>query len=101
LQWLYPKIFLVQLGDMGRRKSMKLFEKLHQAGIVVAESLSRDSIKAQLKIADRLGVKFSLILGQQEALDETIIIRDMQSGVQETVPQLKVVDEIKKRLAKK
>ncbi len=96
-----PKLFLVQLGDMGKKKCMKLFEMLHQAGIVTAESLSRDSIKAQLKIADRLQVKHSLILGQQEALDNTVIIRDMQSGVQETVPQTKVIDEIKKRLAKK
>jgi len=95
-----PKVFLVQLGVMGKKKSLKLFEKLHQAGINTAESLSRDSIKAQLKIADRLGVKFSLILGQQEALDKTVIIRDMQSGVQETVPQEKVIDELKKRLKK-
>jgi len=96
-----PKVFLVQLGDMGRKKSLKLFEALHEAGVVVAESFGRDSIKAQLKIADRLGVKFALILGQQEALDNTVIIRDMQSGVQETVPQEKVVEQVKKRLAKK
>jgi histidyl-tRNA synthetase len=96
----HPKVFLVQLGVMGKKKSLKLFEKLHQAGILTAESLSRDSIKAQLKIADRLGVKFSLILGQQEAMDGTIIIRDMQSGVQETVPQEKVVDQLKKRFRK-
>lgn len=95
-----PKIFLVQLGMMGKKKSLKLFETLRQAGIASAESLSRDSIKAQLKIADRLQVKFSLILGQQEALDGTVIIRDMQTGVQETVPQEKVVDELKKRLRK-
>ena len=62
--------------------------------------MSRDSIKAQMKIADKLGVKFALILGQQEALDETVIIRDMQSGVQETVPQEKVVEELKKRFRK-
>ncbi len=96
-----PKVFLVQLGDMGRRKSLKLFALLHEAGLVAAESLSRDSIKAQLKIADRLGVKYSLILGQQEALDSTIIIRDMQSGMQETVPQEKIIDQLKKRFAKK
>ncbi|MBU2036652.1 histidine--tRNA ligase [Patescibacteria group bacterium] len=94
------KVFLVQLGLMGKKKSLKLFEKLHQAGILAAESLSRDSIKAQMKIADKLGVKFALILGQQEALDGTVIIRDMQSGVQETVPQEKVVEELKKRFRK-
>lgn len=95
-----PKVFLVQLGVMGKKKSLKLFEKLYEAGITTAESLSRDSIKSQLKIADRLGVKFALILGQQEALDNTVIIRDMTSGVQETVPQDKIVEEIKKRLKK-
>lgn len=94
------KVFLVQLGAMGRKKSMKLFEKLHQAGILAAEAMSRDSIKAQMKMADKLGVKFALILGQQEALEGTVIIRDMQSGVQETVPQEKVVDELKKRFKK-
>lgn len=95
-----PKIFLVQLGVMGKKKSLKLFKNLNDAGILTAESLSRDSIKAQLKIADKLGVKFALILGQQEALDGTVIIRDMQSGVQEIVPQEKVVEELKKRLKK-
>lgn len=93
-----PKVFLVQLGDRGKKKSLKLFEELHQAGIVAAESFSRDSIKAQLKIADRLGVKFALILGQQEALDGTIIVRDMAAGSQETVPQDKIIEDIKRRL---
>ena len=96
-----PKVFLAQLGGRARKKSLKIFEKLNEAGIKTAESMSRDSIKVQLKIADKLGVLFSLILGQQEALDDTIIIRDMRSGVQETVPQKKVAEEIKKRLAKK
>jgi histidyl-tRNA synthetase len=95
-----PQIFLAQIGDLGKRKSLKLFEELRRAGILSAESLSRDSIKSQLKIADKLAVRFSLILGQKEALDETIIIRDMSSGVQEFVPIEKVIKELKKRLKK-
>jgi histidyl-tRNA synthetase len=95
-----PKVFLVQLGNAGKKKSLKLFENLRQAGISAAESLSRDSIKAQLKIADYLKVKLALILGQQEALEGTVIIRDMATGVQEVVLQEKAVDELKKRLKK-
>ncbi|OGZ35005.1 MAG: histidine--tRNA ligase [Candidatus Portnoybacteria bacterium RIFCSPHIGHO2_01_FULL_40_12b] len=95
-----PQVFLVQIGDLGKRKSLKLFEELRRTGLLVAESFSRDSIKSQLKTADKLGVKFSLILGQKEALDETIIIRDMSSGVQEIVPMEKVIKELKKRLKK-
>jgi len=96
-----PKVFLVQLGEMGQRKSLKLFDELHKAEIRVAESVSKPSIKSQLRIADKIGAKFSLILGQQEALDGSVIIRDMESGVQETVPKEKVINELKKRLAKK
>lgn len=95
-----PKVFLVQLGEMAKRKGLRLFEELTEAGIKSAEALSRDSITAQLKIANRLGVQFTLILGQQEALEGTVAIRDMQSGVQETVRQSEIINELKKRFKK-
>jgi len=97
----HPVIFLVQLGDLAKKKSLKLFEELRKSGLEVASSFSRDTIKAQLKTADKLKVRFSLILGQKEVLDETIIIRNMVSGIQETVPLVKVIKEIKKRLRSK
>lgn len=95
-----PHVFLVQLGDLARRKSLKLFEDLRQAGIKVAESLGRDSIKSQLRIADKEGVLISLILGQKEAINNTIILREMTTGFQETFPLEKIIQIIKKRLKK-
>jgi len=41
----------------------------------------------------------ALILGQEEVREETIIIRDMESGIQEVVMQDKLVLSIKKKLA--
>ncbi len=96
-----PRVFLVQLGDLAKRKSMRLFEELCQANISVSESFSKDSIKTQMRLADKLGAKIVLILGQQEVLSGTIILRDMQTGVQETIKQDKLMKELKKRLAKK
>ena len=93
-----PKIFLVQLGDLGKKKSLKLMEEFRKHNIFVSESLSKHSIKSQMKSADKEGVKLTLILGQKEALDNEIIIRDMTSGVQETIPIPKLINEIKKRL---
>ena len=43
-------------------------------------------------------MRFALIFGQKEALDGTIILREMDTGVQETIPLEKIVDEVKKRL---
>ena len=95
-----PQVFLAQLGNVAKIKSLKLFEEFRQNRLIMAESFGRDSIKSQLKQANRLAVKFVLILGHKEALDNTILLRDMASGVQEVVKLDKVIAEIKRRLRK-
>lgn len=95
-----PKVFLAQLGDVAKRRSLLLFEEVRKAGIEIKSSLGRDSIKGQLRIANKLGVKFALIFGQKEAIDSTVILREMDTGVQENIPLEKIVDELKKRLKK-
>jgi len=94
------KVFLAQLGKLAKRKSLKLFEDFRKAKIPVTESFGRDSLKAQLARADKLGVNFTLILGQKEALEGTIIIRNMKTGRQKIVNLKKIVAEMEKRLKK-
>ena len=93
-----PKIFLAQLGDSAKKKCLKLFEDFRSANIPVEESFSRDSLRAQLKIADKLGVNYTLILGQKEVLENAIIIREMKSGKQETVKMEKAVGIMRRKL---
>jgi len=93
-------IFLAQLGNLAKRKSLKLLEDFRKARIRISESFGRDSLRAQLSRANRAGVKYALILGQKEALEGTIIIRDMASGRQTVVKLEKVVEEMKKKLKK-
>lgn len=92
------QIFLAQLGSLAKRKSLKLLQDFRKANIKVAESFGKDSLKAQLNRADKIGAKYTLILGQKEALDGVIIIRDMRNGKQEIIKTDKVVVRIKKRL---
>lgn len=94
------QVFLAQLGALAKKKSLKLLEEFRKEKIPIAESLGRDSLKSQLKIADKLGVRYTLLLGQKEALDGEIILRDMISGKQKTIKLEKVVAEIKKLLEK-
>jgi len=93
-----PKIFFVQLGSSAKFKSLKLIEMLRKAHIAIDQSISKDSIKSQLRIASKLEMPYALILGQQEALEDSIIIRDMNTGTQETVPIKNVVEIIKNKL---
>jgi len=96
----YPPIFLVQLGFLARKRALKLLEEFRKNKIPVSECLEKDSLKAQLKLADKQGVRYTLILGQKEVLDKTIIIRDMKAGSQETVKLDKIIKEMQKRLKK-
>jgi histidyl-tRNA synthetase len=93
-----PKVFLAQLGDLAKKKSLRLFADLEKNGILVAESFGRGSLKSQLRVANRIGVEVTIILGQKEALDGTAIVKDMISGTQETVKQEKLTDAVKKIL---
>ena len=95
-----PKIFLAQLGDLAKRKSLALMEDLRQGGIGARESLGRDSIKSQLNVAEKVGADIALIFGQKEALDSTIIVREVSSGIQETIPQAKLIEFLRKKLKK-
>ena len=95
-----PDVFLAQLGELAKKKSIKIFDNLLEEGIKVREALSKDSLRSQLKIADKLGVAITLILGQKEAAEGTILVRDMKSGIQEIVSLEKIADEVKKRLRK-
>ncbi|MFH1867095.1 MAG: histidine--tRNA ligase [Patescibacteria group bacterium] len=96
-----PDIFIASLGDGAKKKALKLFEDLRRQGLTVAESFTKSGLKAQLETANKLGASFALVLGQKELMDETIIIRDMENGIQETVDLQKVVGEIIKRLEHK
>ncbi|MEK7664801.1 MAG: histidine--tRNA ligase [Patescibacteria group bacterium] len=94
------KIFLAQLGQLAKRKSLKLFEEFREAKIPVAESFSKDSLKAQLRVANKLGIKYVLIFGQKEALEDFVTLRDMDTGAQKEIKLDKVVKEMKNKIKK-
>ena len=94
-----PKeIFLVALGEEAKREILAVWEEIRKAGFRAAEAIEKGSISAQLKAASKYKVKFALILGQREAVEKTILIKDMESGIQEEIPQKKLIKELKKRI---
>ena len=93
-----PRVFLVHIGDNAKKKSLSLMEELRRSNILTSNALGKDSLSAQLEAANKMGVSLALILGQREVYEESIIVRDMVSGVQEPVLLKNVVEEVKRRL---
>lgn len=94
-------IFLAQLSDKAKIRMMKLFEELRLEEYFVRQSFSSNSLKLQLEEANKLKARYSLIMGKKEALDDTLIFRDMESGSQEIVLLKKVKEKLNKKIIRK
>lgn len=91
-------IYFAQLGDDAKRRALRIINDLRGSGIRVAFNFFKNSLKSQLEIAQALKVTHVLILGQKEVQDKAVIIRDMESGVQEIVDQRRLEIILKRKL---
>ncbi len=90
-----PKIYFIQLGGEAKLKSLNIIEILRKAHIPIALSLSKDSLGSQLAIAEKLNVPYALIFGVKEALEDSVIVRNMANRSQETVKLAKLPEYLK------
>lgn len=88
-------IMIVALGQAAQRQGFALVSALREAGIPASIDLLGRSLKAQLKAADREGVKYALILGEEELGKGTAILRDLRVGEQEEVALNQVITILK------
>jgi histidyl-tRNA synthetase len=93
-----PSVCLITLGPLASRKSLKLFLELWESGIPCQEYVGNNGITRQLSQAHTNGIALTLIIGQKEALDGTVILRDFRSGIQEVFARERIIPEVKKRL---
>jgi len=92
------EVFLVPLGDLAAKKSLRLFRDLIAEDVKVYDHFGTAGVKNQLKQAELSKSPIALIMGQKEAMDEMVILRDVKSGMQELFSYDKIVVEVKKRL---
>lgn len=81
-----PQVFLAYVGDDARNEAIKLAAGLRKNGIGIIEAVGNKSLKAQLRQANNLGAKYAVIIGEQELKEGTVILRDMTTSEQKTVP---------------
>jgi histidyl-tRNA synthetase len=90
-----PKIYFIQLGNEAKLKSLNIIEILRKAHVPIAQSLSKDSLGSQLAIAEKLAIPYALIFGVKEAIDDSVIVRDMSTRSQNTVKISKLLEYLK------
>lgn len=90
-----PKIYFIQLGFDAKLKSLGVIEILRKGKIPIAQSISKDNLGAQLAVAEKLNMHYAIIFGQKEAMENSVIFRDMTNRSQETVKLSKLLEYIK------
>lgn len=91
-----PKVCFIQLGFEAKLKSLAVIEILRKAKIPIAHSLPKDSLIAQLAAAEKMGTPYTIIFGQKEAMEGTVIVRNMENRSQETIKIENLAEYIKK-----
>ena len=81
-----PDAFIAYLGEQAKIEAMKIGAALRKAGIPVVMATGDKSLRGQMRQADSLGIAYTLILGEQEVSQRSVLLRDMTSGEQKTIP---------------
>jgi histidyl-tRNA synthetase len=90
-----PKFYFIQIGLDAKLKSLNVIEILRKAHIPIMQSLSKDTLSQQLGMAEKSGAPYALIFGQKEALEGSVIVRNMTLHAQDTIKLDKLLDYIK------
>ncbi|MBO8144529.1 MAG: histidine--tRNA ligase [Thermodesulfobacterium sp.] len=85
LEKLCPDVFIILLGKELLMNGLKLATLLRKKGLRCEVTYEEKSLKAQLKNADKLSAKYSLILGEEEIKKRSAILRDMRKGIQKDI----------------
>ena len=91
-------ICLIQIGEKARKSALSIIANLNKENLRATNILGKESLKAQMRKANKMGAKICIILGQREVLDKTIIIKEMTTGFQETIRQDKLIEYLKRKI---
>jgi histidyl-tRNA synthetase len=89
-----PDMFIVGLGDEGRRAAFLLLRDVRAAGLSAQMDYEGRSLKSQMKRADRLRAARVLIVGEDELKRGVLAIKNMATGEQTEMSREQFMKEI-------
>ena len=90
--------FIAGFGSSGSRASLTLLNDLRSQGIIADTDHNASTLKTLLRSADRLSAPYVIILGDDEVTRNELILRNMKTKEQESIPLATAVSILKGRL---
>jgi len=89
-----PTVFVAYLGKDAKDEAIRLTARLRKSGISALASLNERSLKAQLKQANVSGVRYTVIIGDDEVKSKSVVLRNMAKGEQQAIPIDKLAEAL-------
>ena len=80
------QVYVATIGPETADAAFRVVVALRRASISADMDYRARSIRAQMKTADRLGVLYTVLIGEDELAQAAATVRDMRDGTQETMP---------------
>ncbi|ERM61752.1 histidine--tRNA ligase [Vibrio cyclitrophicus] len=89
-------VYMVAAGEGTMIAGMQLANQLRDTveGVRVMNHFGGGNFKKQFKRADKVGAVVALVLGENEVADNTVVLKDLVGGEQETVSQAEVAEKV-------
>ncbi len=98
-QYTKTQVLITVFDSTLMNNNLIIAKNLRQAGIHTEVYFSQHKLKKQLTYASNRSIPIVLILGPDELQEKKITLRNMQKGLQETIPHDDLIKAVKKHLA--
>lgn len=86
-----PDFYLLGMNEVSRSQAWALAQQLRAAGLHGEMNFSEAGFKSLMRQAGKSGARHCLIIGPDEASQNAVVIKNMDSGEQQTLPQSRTI----------
>ena len=95
---LRPDIYLVSLGEEAQQLAFQITHQLRAVGLYVEREIEGGSMKSQMRKANKLASRFTLIIGEDEIKNKQYVLKNMGDGEQWNVAADSLAEAVQYRL---
>lgn len=85
-------LYVGTIGDKVKAGAYKIVDSLRSAGLIVETDYMDRSVRAQMKYANKINAKYTLMIGENELNENLVRVKQMDTGEEKQVELYKIVD---------
>ncbi len=89
------KFFLAHISSLAKSQALDIMDKMKKNKLAVEQSMVSMSLLEQYALAQRMGAKYIIIIGHKEAVEQSAIVRNIDTRQEETIPQQDLIKYLK------